>query len=183
MTPLVENAWNSFHDEYFLYGKENSLLNFDESKKSEFKSIFEKKYSHIMKTYMDESVKSLDRHKVAALIIISLIDVSPISIDKLSDEYIFIANELIALKVGLAYMLKKMNDILSEKGNSNKLEQFTFPMAQSCDTPYMDVMCRNLYYAKRDYMLNPLDLADRLFLIEYISLLKSGVNPDILKNY
>lgn len=47
----------------------------------------------------------------------------------------------------------------------------------------MDIMCRNLYYAKTDFTLNPLDLADRLFLVEYIALTKDGINPDILKDY
>lgn len=57
------------------------------------------------------------------------------------------------------------------------------PNAQSCGTPYMEIMCRNLYYAKNDYKLNPLDLADRLFLVEYIALTKEGIAPDILKDY
>ena len=47
----------------------------------------------------------------------------------------------------------------------------------------MEIMCRNLYYAKNDYKLNPLDLADRLFLVEYIALTKEGIAPDILKDY
>lgn len=46
------------------------------------------------------------------------------------------------------------------------------------------ILCaRNLYYAKTDYKLNPLDLADRLFLVEYIALMKEGIDPDTLKDY
>mgnify|MGYP006868100695 FL=1 len=47
----------------------------------------------------------------------------------------------------------------------------------------MDIICRNLYYAKTDYKLNPLDLADRLFLVEYFALSSEGIVPDILKDY
>ena len=34
-----------------------------------------------------------------------------------------------------------------------------------------------------DYQLNPLDLAERLFLLEYIALTKENINPDDLKDF
>ncbi len=80
-------------------------------------------------------------------------------------------------------MVGKLNEKLSAKGSKKKIEQFIFPDAQSCKTSYIDIICRNLYYARTDFQMNPLDLADRLFLIEYIALLKEGINPDILKDY
>lgn len=183
MTPLIDNAWILLDEEYSKYSEKNANLKFDKNAKDKFRALFEQKYEHIMKTYMDKSVENLDRHKVAALIIISLLELSPISLDNLDEQYLFIANELIALKTGLAYMTKKLNEKLSEKNINKSMEKFIFPEAQSCNTSYMDIMCRNLYYARNDYKLNPLDLAERLFLVEYISLLKSGINPDALKDY
>lgn len=183
MTPLINNAWELFEEEYTKYSEKNPNLKLNKNRKNQFSEVFRQKYNHIKETYMDESVDNLDRHKVASLIIISMLEVSPVSIENLDDKYVFIANELIALKTGLAYMVKRLNEKLSEKNIKQKVEKFIFPEAQSCNTSYMDIMCRNLYYAKTDYKLNPLDLAERLFLVEYISLSKSGINPDDLKDY
>lgn len=183
MTPLIENVWNLLSDEYNKYNKENPNFKFDKTKKSDFKQIFCTKYDDVMTKYMDSSVEYLDRHKVAALIIISLLEVDAISYENLDPDCVFIGSELLALKVGLAYMVEKLNEKLCSRGIKKIIDEFNFPNAQSCDTSYIDIMCRNLYYAKSDYKLNPLDLADRLFLVEYIALSKEGIDPDILKDY
>lgn len=48
------------------------ILNLIIQKKENFKQIFSEKYNNVKTKYMDVSVKDLDRHKVATLIIISL---------------------------------------------------------------------------------------------------------------
>lgn len=181
MTPLIDNTWNLLQSEYNKY--DNPNFKFNTEKEETFKRMFTEKYHHIMKEYMDESVDNLDRHKVAALIIVSILETEAISFENLEKDYIFIGAELLALRVGLAYMLKKLNEKLAERGVDKTIEEFTFPTAQSCPTPYMEIMCRNLYYAKTDFKLNPLDLAERLFLVENIMLIKEGIDPDILKEY
>lgn len=183
MTPLIDNAWSLLTTECNKCSKENPNFKFDESKKDIFKDYFIDKYKKTKDDYMDPSVDFLDRHKVAALIIISILETHAISYDNLNEDYVFIGAELMALKVGLAYMVEKLNEKLSSRGEVKKIEKVIFPNAQSCNTPYIEIMCRNLYYAKRDYVFNPLDLADRLFLVEYITLLSHGINPDILKDY
>ena len=183
MTPMIDNIWDLLTVEYTKYNTKNPNFKFNENKKAEFESVFKKKYNHIITEYMDDSVNELDRHKVSALIIISLLEVNAISIENLDSDFVFVGNELLALKVGLAYMVQKLNEKLVERNIEKQIGEFVFPVAQSCKTPYIDIMCRNLYYAKNDYVLNPLDLADRLFLIEYITLLKENINPDILKDY
>ncbi len=183
MTPLIENVWDLLNDEYNTYNRKNPNFKFDNTKKENFKQIFSEKYNIVKTKYMDVSVMDLDRHKVAALIIISLLEIDVISYEGLDEDCIFIGAELLSLKVGLAYMVEKLNEKLSLKGYIKKIEKINFPNAQSCDTSYMDIMCRNLYYAKTDYKLNPLDLADRLFLVEYIALMKEGIDPDTLKDY
>lgn len=182
MTSLTRNVWELLSEEFSKLNHENPNIIFDTAQKDKFEDIFLKSYKNVLERYMDKSVKNLDRHKVAAIIIISLLEVKPISYVGLDNSYIFIGNELTALKIGLAYMCEMLNEKLSKKGITTKLEQFDFPNAQSCDTSYMNIMCRNLYYAETDYVLNPLDLADRLFLIEYIALSKNGIDPDILKD-
>lgn len=183
MTPLIENVWDLLSNEYNKYGQQNSNFEFDITKKEAFEKFFTQSCDKIIKKYMDASVETLDRHKVAALIVISILEVDAISYINLDDDCVFIGAELLALKVGLAYMIEKLNEKLEAKGVNKKIETFIFPNAQSCGTSYMDIMCRNLYYTKNDYKLNPLDLADRLFLVEYIALFHEGIDPDVLRDY
>lgn len=183
MTPLTKNVWALLEKESKKYTENNPNFIFDENKFDEFDAKFKNSYEHIMKNYMLPSVENLDRHKVAALIIISLLETNVIYYKDLDEDSIFIGGELLALKVGLAYLVEKLNEKLSERNVEKKIQEFKFPNAQSCETAYMEIMCRNLYYAKHDYKLNPLDLADRLFLVEYIALTKEGIDPDVLKDY
>lgn len=183
MTPLIDNVWNLLIEECDKYNQDNPNFEFESTKKDNFKLIFTEKYRYLMETYMDPSVKDLDRHKVASLIIVSLIEVDAIHYKNLDKDCLFIGAELVATRIGLAYMIEKLNDKLKARGVNKRIENFKFPNAQSCDTSYLDIICRNLYYAKTKYKLNPLDLADRLFLLEYIALCKEGIDPDILKDY
>lgn len=183
MTPLIENVWDLLRDEYDKYNQKNPNFKFDQTKKEDFERVFFDKYNFVKTKYMDSSVEDLDRHKVAALIIVSLLEINAFSYEGLDDDCIFIGAELLSLKAGFAYMVEKLNEKLSQKGCHKKIEKINFPNAQSCETSYMDIMCRNLYYAKEEGKLNPLDLADRLFLVEYIALLKEEIDPDILKDY
>lgn len=183
MNSLIDNIWSLLSDEYCEYSKKNPKFIFDKTKKIKFAKVFSQKYEDIKKKYMDGSVEYLDRHKVAALIIVSILEIDVICYEDLDEDYVFIGAELLAIKVGLAYMVERLNEKLYKRNVNKKIEEFIFPNAQSCETPYIEIMCRNLYYSKSDYQLNPLDIADRLFLVEYIALCKADIDPDILKDY
>ncbi len=88
-----------------------------------------------------------------------------------------------AMRVAIDYMIASLNRKLKEKGKSIEVNGITYPVALSCKTPYFEICCRSLYYARKHYMLNELDIADRLFLLEYITLKDIGINPSILKEY
>ena len=182
MKPLIDKVWNLL-DKEFQDKSKNPNLKFDVTKKEQFQTVFTKNYNHILDNYMDETVEHLDRHKVTALIIVSLLEVEPLSYSNLGEEFFFVGQEVSALKIGLAYMIEKLNEKLSSRKIDKKLKKFTFPNAQSCPTKYMEIMCRGLYFSKNDYMLNPLELAEKLFLLEYIALTKEGIDPDLLKDY
>lgn len=183
MTPLIENAWKLMREESKKYTEIDPRFICDESKYKYFKEKFKKLYGEVKKEYMLPSVKNLDRHKVASIIIISLLEADVVSYKDLESGSIFIGAELIALKTGLAYLVEKLNEKLNERGIKKKIGEFKLPNTQSCDTSYIEVVCRNLYYTRRDYKLNPLDLAERLFLLEYIALSKDEIDPDVLKDY
>lgn len=183
MTQLIDNVWNLARIESEKYSSDNPNFVFNENQYGNFKEKFIEHYNTIKERYMQPSVKNLDRHKVSAIIIISLLESNAISYKNLEPGSVFIGAELLSLKVGLAYLIEKLSEKLQSKGIQQTINEFQFPNAQSCDTSYLEIMCRNLYYAKNNYTLNPLDLAERLFLLEYISLTKENIDPDILKDY
>lgn len=133
---------------------------------------------------MYDDVQELDRHKLAAIIICSIIKADAIQsiYPYKAKEYIFDGNEKIALDIGLSYMNASLKKLLSRRPQEGeKFDDFILPKASMCDTEYISIMCRNLCYAKRDYKLNPIDLANTLFLLEYITLIQVGINPETMK--
>ena len=182
MKPLIDEIWNLVETGSESALNENIKLNL--SARDKFSDEFESSYQDILTQYMSDDVKALDRHKVAAIIIISLIKAEPLTISNLSDDKIFLGNENLAFQIGLSYMQHELNKVLMEKGLHRKISQYKMPEAIACETYYIDIVCRNLYFTKirREWGLNPLDLSERLFLIEYITLVSEGIEPQKLKN-
>lgn len=182
MKPLIDEIWN-----LVKIGAE-SVLNEDIELNKDaydiFSNEFKSSYDDILTQYMSDDVTALDRHKVAAIIIISLIKAGPLRINDLSDDKIFLGNENLAFQIGLSYMQHELNKILLQKGINRKIAQYKMPEAIACETYYIDIVCRNLYFTKvrKDWGLNPLDLSERLFLIEYITLVSEGIEPKKLKS-
>ena len=52
------------------------------------------------------------------------------------------------------------------------------PNAISCNTSFEDIMIRNLVYAEDNpkWGLNPLAIAENLFLLEYITIIQKGID-------
>ena len=177
MQPLLSEIW-----QLVKLGADSAVdegISFHEEKFDTFVKCFKDTYENILTNYMHSDVKALDRHKVTAILIISLIEAEPLEITNLPPNKIFLGNENLALQIGLSYMQRELNDVLQEKGIKRKIAQYNMPMPISCDTSYIDVMGRNLYLSKTVYewKINPLELSERLFLIEYITLIGEGINP------
>ena len=146
--------------------------------------IFDLYYNDIKTKVMYDNVQELDRHKLAAIIICSIVKANAIQYihPYKEKEYIFDGNEKIALNIGLSYMNASLKKLLSRRPHeAEKFTDFIFPQASMCDTEYVSILCRNLCYAKRDYKLNPIDLANTLFLLEYITLIQVDIHPDTMK--
>ena len=164
----------------------DSRIHLNAMAKSKFKSNFESLIQNIKDEYMDDTVKNLDRHKCSAIIIVSILKSQAITYNgKLDEGVIFIGQYIAATSVGFTYMQSCLNSLLKEKGESKVIDKLCFPTPMSCETPYFDVFCRNLYYAdnNNEWGLNPLDIADRLFLLEYYTLIKNDIDPSILNEY
>ena len=186
MQPLLSEIWKLV--KLGVNSEVDMGISFHEERFNVFASCFEKNYKNILNHYMSSDVKALDRHKVTAILIISLIETEPLEIANLPPNKIFLGNENLALQIGLSYMQHELNDVMQEKGIKRKIAQYNMPMPISCNTSYIDVMGRNLYFSKSvdewgdEWGLNPLELAERLFLIEYITLMCEGINPYELRD-
>lgn len=159
------------------------FIQIKENNKKKFEEIFNQYYKKITEQYMAEDNEALDRHKVASIYMISIIQ-SQIMVAPDNTEEKFMGIYVLATDCGLVYMLQDLNEKLSKLGEK-QIDQYYFPSAMACETEYYRIFYRNLSYIDKDeeFRFNPLDMADRLFLIEYLTLKENGINPDILKEY
>ena len=181
MRKAVNSIWEALEMAKEIYSDTDLAFDLSEEKKETFYSDFKAEYEHIKKEYMRPDVSALDRHKVAALTICKIIEHNIISTNKkLTNGEIFLGSEMIALSVGLSYMQRALNQILHSKSIPKKINSYHMPTALACKTDYFDILARNLYFAKKDYKLNPLDIADKLFLLEYVTLEMEMIDPKLL---
>lgn len=177
----IEEVWKELNKTCKQYIKEDKNLQFN-GDYNFFLNQFKENYSHIYKYYMKPCVTELDRHKIVSTMIVTFIECNFLSYSKSCRGKIFIAPQMIALEVGLNWMLMGLNYQLKEKGESTEIMNYTMPNAFACSTPYFEIFSRNLYYAhEKGPGLNPLDIAEKLFLLEYITLLSHGISPETLK--
>lgn len=184
MKQAIESIWGAIEKTKDLYAKNGDIF-FDvsESKKASFDQSFRKTYNEIKEKYMQKNVKSLDRHKVAAIIIFTILNENIITSKKeLQNDTIFLGAEMISISIGLSYMQRALNDVLRKLDVPKTINGYHMPAAFACETSYFDIFARNLYFSKRDYVLNPLDIADKLFLLEYLTLKNEMIDPRSLTN-
>lgn len=179
-----ESIWQHVENEMKdITKKFPNMFEYNENGKSIFSKNFDKYFNDIKDKVMRTEVKGLDSHKIAAVIICSIIKADALSVaayDYEADK-IFDGNEKVAVKVGLGYMAAALKKILEGTAEEGKFTEYIMPQALMCDTKYMTIICRNLYYAKTYYELNPIDLANTLFLFEQFTLLQKGVDSEILR--
>lgn len=180
MEPTICELWDNLRKKTKQIKKYQ--LVFHEDYYDSFKSTFIDQYESICHMYMRPDKRVLDRHKVAAVTIISALQNKVITCDNYPDGYpFFLGCEMIATEVALAWMLDQYNAKLRAYGLS-ALRQYTMPEAYACETQYFEIFCRSLYYAQRDnYKLNPIDIAEKLFLLEYITMLSEDIPISALK--
>jgi hypothetical protein len=183
MKQTIEKTWDLLENTVKQIRKKNSGVILDSGSYEKFDDIFRKIYSEIKERYMENTTQNLDRHKIASIIIISIINSNAIVYQgKVGEGEEFFGQYLIAASVGITFMQNQLNMLLIEK-NKKPIEKLWFPDALSCDTPYFEIFCRNLYFSNNndDWGINPLDIAERLFILEYVTIEKCGVDPHIFK--
>lgn len=159
--------------------KFSEKVKYDRDSLSKMSKYINKNYTFIKETMMKKDVNYLDRHKVSALIMCSIVYARPLIV-LLNDDEVSFANEQLAFSMGMSYLKKWLIETLEDQDNvvaasKLKFEKFILPKALSCKTEYSIIMCRDLFYANTYYELNPITLANTLFLIEYITLSKLNI--------
>lgn len=179
---IINVAWEAIENAYNGYKEIYTTLIFHSDKFGEFEQTFNKRYEDIKTRFMKEQTNTLDSHKQAAILTISCLE-SKVIEHKVDNNKISIVPQMIAINIGLSYMKDCMNRTLKKKGWKVQIEKYYFPLAIACTTPYGEIMCRILYHEQRedDMNFNVLELADRYFLLEYITLLQLNVEPITLR--
>lgn len=183
MTELVNAIWDVLGDAVIQAKKKDERVDLNLNAKKEFRKLFEEKYNLIKNSFMKKEVNYLDRHKVASIIIASALESNAIvySGNIIGDKK-FLGKYFIAVAAGMSYMQDRLNEKLHEKGEK-EIAKYWYPSAFSCNTPFFAIFSRNLYFTSEmtDWKLNILDMSEIMFLIEYMTLEKNCINPNILK--
>jgi hypothetical protein len=181
MKEIIEYTWQQFKEQYEDFKKNEQNLVFHDENYDVYDELFRNKYQDILNRFMRETTE-LDSHKQAALITICCLEADVIT-HKVAEGTISIIPEIIAVNVGMSYMNDRLNELLKKKRIERRIPQYSLPLAISCETPYMEIICRLLYYNKNeeDMCFNVLELSDRYFLLEYINLIQNGIEPYLLK--
>lgn len=163
--------------------KEADYIVLYEDSRKLFDKNFDFYYNQISDKFMSDELEEhrLDRHKVAAVIICSILKTKIVGISQESLEVCekkeFLGNEKIAFEVALSYMYSSLKKRF-EEGNipyENLFDRYELPNPYSCDRKYGEVICRDLYFSNNFYELSPLLLANLMFFIEEYSFSSNGI--------
>jgi len=151
----------------------------DETLKQAFLDAFCAEYENFA-NLMDDKRSGLDRHKIAAITMVCFSRLDGL-FEKQPDikKAKCYPQQEIAIHVGIAYMLDQLNYLLRK--HVAKIPKYDMPRAFSCRIPYAEIMARELYLATEQKLLNSIELANRLFLLEYITILNHNLKPDIFE--
>lgn len=163
----------SKHCEALSKGKDSMYI--DNSLEEEYIANCDKAYELCKAKEMRSDVVNLDRHKVAAILVIeaSKLDLIKRKDGRIADteDELFIGAQKILLISAISYLAQEINRIIGASGkNISKMKQFKMPEAFSCKTSYIDIMSRLLRNELDDNRLYILSWSEKFFLLEYIAI-------------
>lgn len=184
MQGIKKQVWEMFISVGEQMMKEDSDIVLNYAAEQYFSNSFDILYKYTKKEYMRDSVVYLDRHKVAAIVIIAFARANVLGYGKHLDGSMFWGNYKLAISVGLSYMLDMFNNELRENGNNITIKKYIMPEVLMDNIPYIDVLARNIYITELEGKseVNVLNLAEKLYLLEYITMEKYGISPIDLKH-
>lgn len=150
-----------------------------DDKKGTFLEIFHHTYIDFKQKYMRNDVVYLDRHKVAAILIYSVIKTRIMEYRTEDDNNLFLENYYLAFSTGLSYMQYEAN--LAYKGqNKPVISKFQFPNVLCGNKSYKEHMISMLYASDVENNLNIFELANILFLLEINNINMSSFNQNTI---
>lgn len=185
----VKHFWEALEQTFNDRRKDNPNINmsFNQGQRNLFEQTFKDYYNNIQNRFMTVGTKALDRHKQAAIFLLSAIKAHVID-QQCSKEEMALAQYVISLDVCLSYLTCCINERLSRIGK--RISKIELPFAWACGTEYLTILARILYFEndttemegteKMSY--NVLEWSDRFFLLEYITLLQSHIDTRIMKD-
>lgn len=185
MDKTAKYAWKGLKECFDAKIKPNyKEIEFDETKKEQFVKRFNDYYKKIKIDYMTKETKILDRHKQAAILICCVLEENIINSKDIPKGKIFVGKYSLALSLGLAFLCDRLNERLEENKIFEKITDLTDIEPFACPTTYFDVLFRNLYFEEREMnKVFVLTLANTLFLLEYIALIKKNIPLEKLREY
>lgn len=177
MKKTAEKFWELIQSQC----KDNELVKFDLNSKQRYANACEKEYKSFKSKHMKAKVDHLDRHKVGAILIAEglechIITLADKKIEKKckDNNELFIGEEKILISCGLYYIIQQINMVLdTAEARRNEIKpmlEFKLPEALSCQTHWIDIMSRTMYYNKEDNKISQLSIAEELFLLEQLAI-------------
>ncbi len=160
---LIKDAGRKFNRDKNIVVNKNKYI--------DFQNVFENMYDKIKKENMRTEVVYLDRHKVAAIIIYSIVKTRVIEYKESTDNKEFLGNYQFALSAGLSYMQYELNQILNEEGKT-PIKKLVFPEVMNGPQDYKNSVINMLYFADKEGNFNILELANMFFLLEQFNMLQ-----------
>ena len=162
MNDKLDAIW----EEMMIYSKNKAQLNSNiiihNEKRSCFFDSFYKNYKSFKDRYMSEKVMYLDRHKVTAILMYTIIDMKIIEPVKAYQDVLPLDNYYLAASVGFSYLLFEINAYNTKK----HLSKIEFPDTLFSDKDYKEYFIDMLYILYNEGDFNMLELANIIFLIE-----------------
>lgn len=183
---VLNNTWILLKDTIKIIQQKDKYVYLKEDAEKEYREIYMKMEEYIKTNYMKPSVEYLDRHKTSAIIIYAILKSQCIQYSReIKEDEFFFGEYLIALSVGFNYMLDRLNAVLKKKDKRKRqISKIWLPdIVFSCDVPYFTIFARSIYFADKneDWGINVLEIAEKLFLLEYVTIERKKINPKILK--
>ncbi len=180
MDAVFKAAWDAME----RYSNDIKKIKINKDKKDIFVEKCKNLYKNFFKEYMNGDSKTLDRHKIGAII----------SVVGSSDDYIesavsingnefFLGRYNIPIVVSLSFIGQEINKDLHRFKfvRRSKHIDLHIPLPASCETFYIDSLARMLRFEEAKNIsdtLRVLELANTFFLIEECTLLKLKINMD-----
>ena len=150
-----------------------------EDKKDVFFDFFNHTYTDFKQKYMSDKVVYLDRHKVAAILIYSVIKTKIMEYRIKDDNSLFLENYYLAFSAGLSYMQYEAN-LAYKSQNKPVISKFQFPDVLCGNKSYKEYVISMLYAADEENNLNIFQLANILFLLEINNINMASSNQNAI---